>query len=150
MHLFLKKEVKFPTKNTLAVKKCYCGLGHQRLIISKFNKAFTKLKPSKPYHLSVHLKILREKNHTVRLLKMLGILKYFHIIKKPSSGETNLEINLPDLNGPLNRVLPSSTIAAENEKFMPLTQGSRSLRQNYLSLCPSHGYTRNPSHELNM
>ena len=46
---------------------------------------------------------------------MLGILKYFHrIAKKSTSHET--QANLPDLSGPLSKVIPSSTIAMENEK----------------------------------
>ena len=51
---------------------------------------------------------------------MSGILKYFHniIVKKPSSlGETDL----PDPNGPLSKVIPSSTIVAANEKVSAIS-----------------------------
>ena len=57
--------------------------------------------------------------------------KYFHIIKKPSSSENNL----PDSNGPLSRVIPSSTIAAANEKVCAIDKmpGAAS-REPYLHL----------------
>ena len=37
---------------------------------------------------------------------MSGILRYFHLVKEPSSSET---AGLPDPNGPLSKVIPSST-----------------------------------------
>ena len=68
---------------------------------------------------------------------MLGILKYFHVVKKPSSSETNL----PDLNGPLSRVIPSSTIAAANEKVCAIDKmpGAAS-RAPYLHLTGAQKY----------
>ena len=61
--------------------------------------------------------------------EMSGILKYFQI-KKSSSGETSLpdlnnllDLNdLPDPNGPLSKVIPSSTIAVANKKLVPSTR----------------------------
>ena len=68
---------------------------------------------------------------------MSGILKYFHIVRKPSSSETNL----PDPNGPLSKVIPSSTIAAANEKVCAIDKmpGAAS-RTPYLHLTGAQKY----------
>lgn len=68
---------------------------------------------------------------------MSGILKYFHIVKKSSSSETNL----PDPNGPLSRVIPSSTIAAANEKVCAIEKmPGVASRTPYLHLTSAQKY----------
>ena len=68
---------------------------------------------------------------------MLGILKYFHIVKKPSLSETNL----PDPNGLLSRVIPSSMIAAVNEKVCAIDKmPAAASRVPYLHLTGAQKY----------
>ena len=71
---------------------------------------------------------------------MSGILRYYHIVKKPSSGETYL----PDPNGPLSKVIPPSTIAAANEKVCAIdkskTPGGSASRTSYLHLTGAQKY----------
>ena len=63
--------------------------------------------------------------------------KYLCIVKKPSSSENNL----PDLNGPLSRVIPPSTIATANEKVCAIDKipGAAS-RAPYLHLTGAQKY----------
>ena len=80
--------------------------------------------------------------------EMSGILKYFQI-KKSSSGETSLpdsnnlldSNDLPDPNGPLSKVIPSSTIAVANEKVSTIDKMSRKAsRMPYLHLTGAQKY----------
>jgi len=68
---------------------------------------------------------------------MSGILKYFHVVEKPTSSETNL----PDLNGPLSKVIPLSTIAAANEKVCAIHKmPGEASRMLYLHLTEAQKY----------
>ena len=64
-------------------------------------------------------------------------MEYFHIVKKPSSRKTNL----PGLNGPLSRVIPSSTIAVVNEKVNAIDEmPGAANRTAYLHLTGAQKY----------
>ena len=68
---------------------------------------------------------------------MLRIFQHFDIIKKPSSSETNL----PDPNGPLNRVIPSFTIAVVKEKVCAIDEmPGVASRMPYLHLTLAQKY----------
>ena len=47
---------------------------------------------------------------------MSEILKYFHVKKQSLTMTAKSETNLPDLSGPLSKIIPSSTIAKVNKK----------------------------------
>ena len=68
---------------------------------------------------------------------MSGILRYFHLVKEPSSSET---AGLPDPNGPLSEVIPSSTIAAANEKVCAIDKTGAASKTPYLHLTAAQKY----------
>ena len=68
---------------------------------------------------------------------MLGILRYFHLVKEPSSSEA---AGLPDQNGPLSKVIPSSTIAAANEKVCAIGKTGAASKTLYLHLTATQKY----------
>ena len=68
---------------------------------------------------------------------MLGILRYFHLVKEPSSSEV---AGLPDPNGSLSKVIPSSTIAAANEKVCAIGKTEAASKTPYLHLKAAQKY----------
>ena len=68
---------------------------------------------------------------------MSGILRYFHLVKDPSSSKA---AGLPDPNGPLSKVIPSSTIAAANEKVCAIGKTGAVSKMPYLHLTAAQKY----------
>ena len=68
---------------------------------------------------------------------MSGILRYFHLVKEPSSSEA---AGLPDPNGPLSKVIPSSTIAAANENICAIGKTGAASKTPYLHLTAAQKY----------
>ena len=68
---------------------------------------------------------------------MSGILRYFHPVKEPSSSEA---AGLPDPNGPLSKVIPSSTIASANEKVCAIDKTGAASKTPYLHLTAAQKY----------